>query len=357
MNKISAALTAFLVALQLGCESTTKPTTLPPSISCPSAVTEQSLNGAPVTVTYAPPTASGGEAPLTTSCTPSSGSSFNVGTTIVACTVLDALHRTASCTFPVTVLKVPQLSETKYVAFGDSITQGQIDTPCPGQVGATLQEALKSLRGLERIVDPARSYPTKLLTLLTGRYPGQGITMFNAGLGGETVEQGQARLPGVLTAQKPQVLLLQEGANDLTGIAFGSPPYTVMSTIVNGLRAMIREARRRGILVFVGTLLPQRAGSCRAYAPEYIAPTNDLIRVMVAGEGPGVTLVDLYAAFGGVAGDLLSPDGLHPNDAGYQRMAQDFFENIQQLETMARPPITVGETGGQVVPPVRRTGR
>ena len=299
---------------------------------------------------YPAPVASGGQAPLTTTCSPSSGSSFSVGTTIVSCTTVDGLHRTASCSFPVTVLKVPQLSATNYLAFGDSITEGQIDTPCPGQGATTLREALQGLRGLERIVDPARSYPTKLLALLNGRYAGQNITMFNAGLGGETVEQGMARLPGVLTTQKPQVLLLQEGANDMTGIAFGVPPYTVMSTVVNGLRAMIREARGRGILVFVGTLLPQRAGACRAYAPEYIAPANDLIRVMVAAEGAGVTLVDLYNAFGGVADDLLSPDGLHPNDAGYQRMAQDFFENIQQrLETMRVPPVSVREGDGRSV--------
>jgi lysophospholipase L1-like esterase len=227
-------------------------------------------------------------------------------------------------------VKIPQITATKFVAFGDSITEGQIDSSCPGSAAMTLADALSDLRKGARILDPTRSYPTKLLALLSLRYPAQTITVFNAGLGGETVDEGSARLPRVLTEQGPPVLLLQEGANDMTGIAFGSPPYTVISIVVNGLRSMIREARRRGITVFVGTLLPQRPGACRGYAPAYIGPANDQIRAMVAGEGLGVTLVDLYAAFGGVAGDLLGTDGLHPNEAGYQKMAQTFFDSIQQ---------------------------
>jgi lysophospholipase L1-like esterase len=48
---------------------------------------------------------------------------------------------------------------------------------------------------------------------------------------------------------------------------------------------------------------------------------------MVAAEG--AVLVDLYAAFGGVAGDLIGPDGLHPSDSGHQRIAETFFTAIR----------------------------
>jgi lysophospholipase L1-like esterase len=43
----------------------------------------------------------------------------------------------------------------------------------------------------------------------------------------------------------------------------------------------------------------------------------------------GGVLVDVNAAFGGVAGDLIGPDGLHPTDAGHQRIAETFFAAIR----------------------------
>jgi lysophospholipase L1-like esterase len=50
---------------------------------------------------------------------------------------------------------------------------------------------------------------------------------------------------------------------------------------------------------------------------------------MVAGEE--ATVVDIYAAYGGVAStDLIGPDGLHPTDAGYSKIAGTFFDAIRQ---------------------------
>ena len=90
---------------------------------------------------------------------------------------------------------------------------------------------------------------------------------------------------------------------------------------------MIREGRSRAATVFVGTLLPQRPGGAKAFAPALIAPTNDRIRAMAMAEA--ATLVDLYAAFGGVAGTLIGDDGLHPNAEGKQKIAETFFDAIR----------------------------
>lgn len=71
------------------------------SISCPSPVLT-SPDGKPISVTLTP-TVSGGVAPISTSCSPASGSLFSVGTTSFACTAVDAAQQKASCTSTVVV--------------------------------------------------------------------------------------------------------------------------------------------------------------------------------------------------------------------------------------------------------------
>jgi lysophospholipase L1-like esterase len=91
---------------------------------------------------------------------------------------------------------------------------------------------------------------------------------------------------------------------------------------------MIRDAQSRRVQVFLGTLLPQRARGCRAFAINDIVPANAEIRALARDEN--AVLVDLYQAFGGEAGSLIGTDGLHPNEAGYQKIADTFFAEIRQ---------------------------
>jgi lysophospholipase L1-like esterase len=314
---------ALLMALAAsGCGTPAAPTpppppTDPPTISCPVSVSAISLDGNAVAVTFPAPTVIAGAPPVTTTCTHQSGAPFGVGTTNVACTARDAQQRAASCGFTVTVTVPPRLNLTRFLAFGDSITAG-VSALC--NRGVIPQDVFF-------FVPPDGSYPGKLQALLSERYFAQTPDVTQAGRGGEGVLQGVTppagvdRLPVVLSQSAPQVLMLQEGVNDLHALL--SP-----ATVVGGLRTMIREARGRGVQVLIGTLLPQRAGGCRAFAPSSIAPTNDLIRAMVLSE-TGVTLVDLWSAFGGVPGTLIGEDGLHPSDAGYARIAEAFMTVIR----------------------------
>jgi len=100
---------------------------------------------------------------------------------------------------------------------------------------------------------------------------------------------------------------------------------------------MIRDAQSRKIRVFVGTLLPEDRCGCRAFdfvdGRDDIVTANDQIRAMAASEG--AFLVDLHQGFAGQTATLLSFDGLHPNEAGYAKMAEMFFDAIRQrLETL-----------------------
>jgi lysophospholipase L1-like esterase len=238
---------------------------------------------------------------------------------------------------PVVPEKPPHLTATKFVAYGDSITEGFVQR-CPGN---ETQPAGREPTDHEptpptprfgffleqgRAQPSSTAYPVKLQELLKARYPSQTITVVNEGAGGEEIEGGVANLPRVLTSNAPEVLLLQQGINTLNQKHKDGIPL-----VVDGLRTMIQEARSRRISVFAGTLLPERPGGCRAY--DYnedfddIIEANVQIRRMIGTEG--AVLVDLYEAFNGQTGLLIGEDGLHPSAAGYQRIAEAFFDAIK----------------------------
>jgi lysophospholipase L1-like esterase len=261
-----------------------------------------------VSVAYPAPAVIGGAAPVAMTCSPASPSTFPIGSTNVTCSAVDALSRRDACSFAVIVTAPPRISATRFVAFGDSISDGVLGL-APKAVGDP---------------GPPVGYAFKLRTLLANRYTAQTVSMTDEGRPAETVMEGVTRLPGVLTRDQPEVLLLLEGVNDLNGGGDSAIP-----TVKAGLTTMVREARGRGLAVFLATLLPERPPGepPRAKAPASIPPANAEIRAVAAREG--ATLVDLFAAFDGQTGTLIGPDGLHPNDAGYQKMAEVFFDAIR----------------------------
>ena len=98
------------------------------SISCPSPVLT-SPDGKAISVTLTP-TVSGGVAPVSTSCSPASGSQFSVGTTSFACTAVDAAQQKASCNSTVVVAAPSQPAPTTQPA--PAPTQPAPKPPPPG---------------------------------------------------------------------------------------------------------------------------------------------------------------------------------------------------------------------------------
>ena len=209
------------------------------------------------------------------------------------------------CTFTVTVEVVPVLSVTHFVAFGDSITEGILAS---GDLAAN-------------------PYPAELKRQLTSRYSTQEFVVQNRGVGGERTTDGVRRFPGVLGADNPEVVLLFEGVNDLA-----QGDQSQISVVIGNLRTMIQQAQGRGIRVFLGTLLPEIPGGSRTGPLPLIVPANDQIRMLAATQG--ATLVDLYQAFAGMERALIGVDGLHPNEMGYQKIGETFFNAVRtRLET------------------------
>jgi lysophospholipase L1-like esterase len=301
-----------------------------PKVTCPAPAPLLSPTGQPAIVTFASPAAAGGTPPTTVSCTPASGSMFPIGTTTVTCLATDQVKRTASCVFSVTVTAPPSLSLTRILAFGDSITAGEIITE---------GDALK-FRAL--LIDPQLSYPADLQADLASYYTAQSqsITVTNSGRKDEKTAAGAARLSTALAQGAYQVLLLMEGANDLPDIA---------DALMN-MRAMVRTAKNQGLQVFIATLPPENKnanGSCvpgafdRGINADSVPPYNDGLRALAGNEN--VPIVDVYGAFGGVAADdLIDCDGLHPTARGYQLIADTFAAAIEGRLTSPRSSGAVG---------------
>ncbi len=167
--------------------------------------------------------------------------------------------------------KSPRLaSDAVILAFGDSLTFG---------TGATLTE----------------SYPA-ILEHMVGR------RVVNSGVPGEVTGEGLSRLPGVLEREKPALLILCHGGNDLLR-RLGQQQTT------NNLRTMIRLAREQGVAVVI-IAVPSPGLSLsppsfyREIAAEMKIPIEEKALTMVLSDGS------------------LKSDYIHPNAAGYRRLAE-----------------------------------
>ena len=305
-----------LAAAAAGCSSPTEPTPPPdaPSLSCPVGVTATSLDGQSMPVAFSTPAATGGAAPVTVSCAPASGSSFPVGITTVTCTARDSMGRQATCAFSVQVTTPLRLSVTKFLAFGDSLTEGKLSGSAPLYV----------------LVDFPDSYPRVLQGLLRDRYTAQPtLTVTNEGLGGEKAVDGVDRLPGLLASYGPGAVLLMDGANDLN-TALADERIEPAAEAVGEMVGLVRAS---GAVAFLATLPPQRPGGRNAKGALAVEPYNTRLRSVAV--QTGAELVDVWAAFDGTAStSLVGADGLHLTAEGYKRVAEAFFEAIRRrLET------------------------
>ncbi len=233
---------------------------------------------------------------------------FPLGVTQAECVATDALSRTSSCTFSVTVAGPPRLRGTRIMAFGDSLTSGAtILTNDPYAIVHPLETA----------------YPTVLRQLLSERYTDQSITVFNNGLPGDEALRAMPRFIATFVANAPDVVVLQMGYNDSSRAGNGT---FGIDSAVRGVTELAGEARRRGARVFICTLAPGRAG--RVQIPRStLEVINDRLRQVARSEG--AVLVDLFAALLPEVNANVSIDGLHLTPLGYRRVAEAVFAAIR----------------------------
>lgn len=303
-----------------------------PQIACPVDLTVTGVTGSSQAVTFDAPTVTGGATPVSVTCNPVSGAPFPLGASSVSCAASDAQSRQATCSFKVTL--TPQtLSVTKYAAFGDSLTEGEIGRP---NVAPSL-------------LDIPNAYPTKLQQALDATYPGQGVVVINHGVSGETIDKTELDIVKFLPIDRPGAVLLLSGYNNLTTVC--GPGQANTGACGKGLEAVeigVRDCLRRisesnvGVkYTFVSTLTPPGPSGSQRIDANAIIQAN--IRIKQRTAAGGAVLVDSYANFVGHEAEYVNVDGLHLRPAGYQALADGFFAAIKStvpqtsLFSTARP--------------------
>lgn len=145
-------------------------------------------------------------------------------------------------------------------------------------------------------------------------YPHRAV---NASISGDTTASGLTRLPSLLERHKPEVLVIQLGANDgLRGLGF--------EEIDANLTRLVRLGREAGVQVLlVGIRLPPNYGAA------YIERFQALFPAVAAREQ--VPLVPRLLA--GVADhwELMQADGLHPIGDAQPQLLDNVWSGLEPL--------------------------
>jgi lysophospholipase L1-like esterase len=186
-----------------------------------------------------------------------------------------------------------------YMAFGDSITDGDGSQQHEGGYRSLLQDALRA-------------------------HFGGNATILNEGQSGSKSDVGAERIGASLNRTDPAYTLIIYGTNDYTRAechqAF--PCYTV-----DALRSMIGSARSVGSLPVLATIPAVNPVTAQPDRLGWVGRMNELIRPMARQEG--VPVADIYAAFLRTPNpESLFADRVHPNDRGYEIIAAEFLNAI-----------------------------
>jgi lysophospholipase L1-like esterase len=195
----------------------------------------------------------------------------------------------------VTVSKLAQLSRLRYMAFGDSITAGDGSSDGNG-------------------------YATPLERRLREHFARGSV--INRGATSTRSTEGVERIMRNLSLFAPAYTLILYGTNDWVECQGAVPCITIDS-----LRTIVQTVRDVSSLPVLATIIPANPAQTPDARNQWVASMNELIRGLA--EQEGAVLADLEAAFLREP-DLtaLFSDHVHPNDRGYQVMADEFFRAI-----------------------------
>jgi acyl-CoA thioesterase-1 len=139
----------------------------------------------------------------------------------------------------------------------------------------------------------------------------------NASISGDTTVNGLARLPGLLAAHQPAIVIIELGGNDgLRGLALEQMKHNITAMVT---KAKARQAR----VLLVGMQLPPNYGN------HYTQRFRRIYREIAAEQQ-----VDLAPfLLDGIATNraLMQPDGIHANAKAQQKMLENVWPHLRPL--------------------------
>ncbi|AVF55121.1 UNVERIFIED_ORG: acyl-CoA thioesterase-1 [Pseudomonas parafulva] len=139
----------------------------------------------------------------------------------------------------------------------------------------------------------------------------------NASISGDTSAGGQARLPALLAAHKPAVVVLELGGND--GLR-GQPP----AQLRQNLASMVDQSRQAGAKVLLlGMQLPPNYGV--RYTTAFAKVYEELAKEKQ------VALVPFFLEGVGGVPELMQADGIHPAQGAQQRLLENAWPVLKPL--------------------------
>ncbi|MFI5906724.1 cellulose binding domain-containing protein [Dactylosporangium sp. NPDC051541] len=134
------------------------------------------------------------------------------------------------------------------------------------------------------------------------------------------------QLPPWLAAAKPDVVLMHLGTNDMWG------GYIPLATKLAAFTKLVGQMRadNPNIKIIVAQIIPMSAAACST-CPADVLAFDQALPAWAAGlttaQSP-ITLADLWTGFDAVAD---TGDGVHPNDAGFQKMADAWYPALTKV--------------------------
>ncbi|MFC7479149.1 cellulose binding domain-containing protein [Luedemannella flava] len=143
------------------------------------------------------------------------------------------------------------------------------------------------------------------------------------------------QLPPWLAAARPDVILVHLGTNDMWG---GWIPLSTKITAFTKLVGQMR-ADNPNVKIIVAKIIPMSASAC-ATCPADVIAFNNALPAWAAGlttsQSP-IVLADLWTGFDTTTD---TGDGVHPNTAGYQKMANSWYPVLAQVLSGVVPTVT-----------------
>ena len=211
------------------------------------------------------------------------------------------------------------------VVLGDSITDGLHSTP-----------------------DANRRWPNRLAERLHAHSAGSRIAVLNAGISGNRIlhdmagTNASARLDrDVLVQSGVRYVIVLEGINDI-----GIPVGAAAEDIIAGHRQIIERAHAMGLKVYGGTLTPFQAFLPGVYYSAAGEAKRQAVNQWIRTSKAYDAVIDFDRALRDPAdpavirADYDSGDNLHPNDAGYQAMADAVDLSLFGVRTRGREATT-----------------